>query len=119
MMYSRRGFIGLIGLSLIGAGLPSGWLPKTVKRESAVAYMTQEWNKWARGRGGRAGRFNAYAGRELYEAFSNELMSIQRFTSTAPNDDYKSSFPLYHYLVFKGGKLRVEGEGWRIRFEQV
>ena len=108
---SRRGFLGILATGAVGAcvlaKLPSGLLPLPIRRRAACEFLREAYMTAA-----RAGHTPEvmYAGRELYEAYEQEIPLHWRFTSTGTNDRFG-----VENLRFKGAVLCPEGRGWTVR----
>lgn len=76
--------------------------------ETAERYLTREWNAYMRGRSLRDGYPQIAVGKDLFDAFERELVSLRR-SSTAYVE------PKVRTLAFKSARLITEGRGWRVK----
>ncbi len=114
---NRRRFVQLFAGGIIGTAavlhLPGKLVAKTrVGRESACVLLRRAWFDHYQKTGWPPERL--IVGRDLYEAFGDELVANERFISRlGDRDAYNGWIP--EHMLFKGGRVEPRGAGWTIR----
>jgi len=106
MTFTRRGFLGLLATSAVGAcvavKVPTGWLPEPVRRLAASEFLRKQFNGFSEG------TFNfpteLRAGRALFEAYESEVVCLCRYTPSP----MMASVPCEPSLMFKCAVMRQD-----------
>lgn len=125
MSISRRGFVAALTSSaaalFVARHLPV-LLPATTRRTVAIEFLAKAWNAHMRGKSSRKMPEAILAGRDLFDAFEGEMMTLQRETNqtylVSPTPDYPlDSISPALPLVFKASRLyRSTVRGWWVGF---
>jgi hypothetical protein len=109
-MMTRRWFLGVLSTGLVGAcvvaKVPTAWLPTPIQRSAAIEYLRTAWFAFYDVH--RRMPQTMEVGRELFEAYADDLMHNVRtcFGSIEPSGEIA--------LRFKSARVLERGRGWSI-----
>ena len=113
---NRRSFINSLATFTAGTMISVNVSAKTIRslvgveplKQSVQGMLTKAYNDCAKGVGYKNAPKFIFVGKDLFEAFKGELMSLTRYS--------KDSTPSYEQLKFKSLTMIPSGSGWAYKF---